>query len=389
MIGEGKLREIHVFGSDHLQPSEYEAIMEAYSYSHFVHIPVNHLPLNQLDSINSETLEKMLATSLLCKYRGASTSLAREICRRHEPSTKMHAYGHCMLAFYLDEQWTDMHQFTTAVDLFDYLQHDVSDGRMCNPLLVQVVSVVLKSWMHAADIAETVHFLDLLLTTGMHMESSVIGSPDVLQQTVTFLRHHGKHDLSHRLLSLSQHNLQRNVFDVWGRGRGRSQCQSRVNQGINELISFSTCLQDKEDMKYLSNVYTFYLKNILPSRSSYSNRLIDAENIMTSVLNPYWRMERHALGEYALPMTGNNEKYFQNKAARALVGYQFYNRLQHKQKDRGLYSSKMFTQVGCSFEIVIPLFNLLNILIHDAFFLFDVSARTDHRSHQSRRAHIL
>jgi hypothetical protein len=351
MLEEGKLREINVFGPEHadVQSAEFEAAMEAYSYSHFVHIPVNRLPLNQLDTISSETVEKMLATSLLCNYGGASTSLAREVCRRRKASFNMHTYGHCMLAFYAEDQWEDMRQNTSADDLFDYLQYEMMDELLIrNPLVMQVVSAVLKTWIHhTADIEELVRFLDLLLATDIHMESIMIGPPDILYETILFLRHHGHYDRSHRLLSLLQHNLQRKIF--YPRGDGcQFQSESEINRGINDLIAFSTCLQDKEDMKYLSGVFEFYLKNIFPVRASCSNRLIDVENILQSILNPN-RQHFQTIQDNSLLVNAKKEKEknFRNQACaeRALVGYKFFRQLQHRQKGRGLHSSKMCTQV--------------------------------------------
>lgn len=363
MIEEGRLREINVFGSDHVLPSEYEydAIMEAYSYSRFVHIPVNQKHLHHLDTISSEVLEKMLATSLLCQYRRTSISIARAICERREASTRMYSYGHCMLAFYADEQWTEMQNYTTSDDLFDYMQHDVSDGLTHNHLLVEVVRAVLKSWIHTDNIDETCRFLDLLVTKGIHWESIMIGNRDILPETLSFLRYHGQHDLSHRLLSLIQHNLQRQIFDsrtvmshCKNKSKSKRKSKSQVNTALNDLIAFSACLFDKEDMKYVSSVYEYYVKYILPSRSSYNIRLFDIENIMTSVLSPYRVVERDRFNENSVLLFAEKEKYFQNKAKRALVGYDFFKRLRHKQhnlrshlKDQGvhIYSPKICTQV--------------------------------------------
>ena len=357
MLEEGRLRDINVFGSEHVQPStsEHEMVMEAYSYSRFVNIPVN-ATYDQLNSIGTETLEKMLATSLLCKYRGTSTSIARAICDRREVSAKLYSYGHCILAFYSDEQWIDIQQHSTADDLFEYLQQGISDG-LHNNLLEEVVLAVLKSWKHLDDIDETVRFLDILVTTDIHWESIMIGSGDILPVTLVFLRYHGHHALSHRLLSLMQHNLQRHLFDLragGGQKRGQIQSTSRFNTRLNDLIAFSACLFDKEDMKYVSNIYEFYVKNIFSSRSSFSDRLFDIENIMTSVLNLSHVKQRESVGDTS-NVFAEKEKYFQNKTERALVGYMFFNRLHHIQKTLRshhkeqkvhLYSSKLFTQVS-------------------------------------------
>jgi hypothetical protein len=173
--------------------------------------------------------------------------------------------------------------------------------------------------MRVADIDEILVFLENYITDGRGtcLDSVLIADTEVLRKLILFLRHHGKYVQSHLLLSLLQHNLQKNIFHSWGEGR--------ANEGINDLISFSTCLEEQEDMKYLANVFNFYTRHIFPMRHSNASRVADIERIMRSVL---------------LPSPGRRQ------SNRALAGYKFYYRLQHKYTDLGVSSSKMFVQVG-------------------------------------------
>lgn len=359
MIDTGRLREINAFSATplhahalaHEHDYDYSAVLDAYSYSSVVHIPVNHLPLHDLHSITTEVLERMLATTLLCQYRTTAITLARELCRRQEQSpSEFHSYGHCVLAYYLSEQWDDVIKYSSSSRLVEYMQqHSITSESSCHSFTGQVGYAVFQCWFRDSRINEVEAVVDCLLhsNSNAEIECFFIGYPNVLRQTVMFLRHHGLSDHSHRLLSYLQHSLQRNVMDtVCGGTNGRS---SQANRSINELIAFSTCLHEKEDAKYLANVYNFYLKKVMPRRTSYINRLIDTENIMQSVLNfPVQQMDhKNIIGDIPRPpeSINRNRRSKHCQPHRALEGYSFYNNLQRQLRGNYLKSPYIFAQV--------------------------------------------
>ena len=234
LIEKGHLRLINAFKGDTvLTSTEYDNVLDAYSYSPFVHIPVNQLPLHEIDSFPLEILERMLTSALLCNYKGTALTLAREICHRQlDSSTKAFSFSQCILALFSNQQWKDICDYTDAEYLYRYFRSDMTPGLhfMQNPVHIQVLTAVLKSWIHSDAIQDIESFLvQLLLTGDTPVDMVLVEAPDIVYQLVVFLRHHGKYNLSHRLLSLLQHRSQSNIFLP----------NAPVNQRINSLINWS------------------------------------------------------------------------------------------------------------------------------------------------------
>ena len=333
LIQEGRLREIDAFATGRENSPEYDKILEAYSLSHSVNIPVHRIHGDDLASIDVMTIEKMLATSLLCNHRGTCTALANELCRREENIHDMVSSGHIVLAFFADNQLEEINKRITAESLFKIMQVETADILGQNPLLQNVVDAIFKSWIKMTNVQQVVHSLELLMVApDIPPEKILTGSHNLFVDILTFLRRNGQHNLCQRLLSITQHNLQRNLFV-------NNEGHLDQNNHIHNLLAFSSCLREKDDLKYLSNIFDFYANRIFHKRS-YVDRLKDVEIVLTNLMIPFKYEDKSVLPSLkTLAHKTKNDKL-------ATLGYQFYVKLRRKQNNPRLCSANLLTQVA-------------------------------------------
>ena len=272
MINEGGLREINAFSINkhRLNPAEFKEVMHAYSLSASVQFSMSKLSMPQLRSIHSETLERMLATSLLCNYKGIASVLAKEAFQRGNFS--LGAYGHCLIAFSQDEKWEYLDEHAHSDVMLDF----TLASELMTTYHFEVIDIVLLYWIKKENVANISDYIEGLYTSVSDCDTVLAKSPATFSKAFELLRYHGKDDLCDRLLTLCLFKIRQKCFSFLGMK------QSKVNEIIDDLSSFSTVLNRPRDTKYLQSLYSFFLKKIIPSRLSYSRQMLDIEKMLSA-----------------------------------------------------------------------------------------------------------